>query len=857
MAKRFHMEFPTLQGVTWAWEVHDNVFGGASTEVDGNFEGLGYEMSGDGDDIFSPVVGRLATVDMVIPDATVESFVDDIAGAREGRFQLVVKRNGAIDFVGYIIPQQVSYPDAYYPYHITLTAVDGLARLRSKDYKQTNGSPHPAGRVPVVEHIFNCLSLLGNDLAGITYPTNRLRTNVNWFDVEMVTTDCPIEQAEIEHDRFKSKDRAGLDKFWSAYDVLLNICTLFGARFYYAAGSWWFMQPMEYENTTQKLWNFDITGAALTPTTGVDFDKTIDFVAAWKQRGGDFGFLKPVFRVISNYHHQTKTNRAQGLFFSFGNEGPYQLIGPVSVDASDKVKIRAKLTLRSRTTYIGPMPSGYVWPIHRYFFNVTVQCDGLTPEYLKRTLTSPDFYTNTPGDIEWTTLGGSVIEVAGGTVVVYSNGQDVFSYLEFTSPTLDTDQDGSPIFLGVELDRIEDVDGNILTNTGVGLAFTWGVENPLVEVLDESADSVFQNDTLQFKVNDTASGNYFTIEKDTFFGDGPNILSLSSITVNGVPTSSWKIGGTGTGYDINELLIREVLNFRNTPADMYTGVYIKGDIDFYSRIISDDRAWIPIRMTYSAFYDLWGGDWVAIARAPVTIETTPPVGVDDNPFIPDTKTPSIYIPPPDLPTPPLPLPPGPTLPPPDGLVVNFANLNTLQGATLNGTQGAADINATTPNQITVNAQTVKWAKKGETFYLINPYTGRHELLTIHTSYEPGDTFIKVVEDVVDDYPNGAWLVPSHATQLQLRGWSYYERDVTTPDFWAIPLTSGTLPSPSVYDAATLRERVEVYRGALRLFYDPNGGSPNNWEDTFGLKPSTNEIEFYSAVRGETCYVVVR
>lgn len=835
MAKRFYIDFSTIQGEDWTVEVHDTNFVGTAIEVDGDFEGLRIEYAGE-QDVFSPIVPSTATFRMIVPSAghDTETFLTDLAGAKEGRFHLVIKRDAAVYWLGYIVNDQVSIPDKFYPFHASLTAIDGIARMKHREYKEIFGAPY-TGRETILEHFYNVITHIGlMGLSGVTMPTIRFRSNVNWFDAAMVTTTDPLAQADIDHVRFQSKDKQGFAVYWTVYEVLEAICRQFGGRFFFAEGSYWFFQTLEYENSTQTVHTYNSSGALIAKTTGVSFDKTIDFVSAWKRSGGNWTFLPPLLRVINNYYHLTNVNRAKGLFFNAANPGPETLIGTLAVDAVDTTRIRAQFNIRTRTTDIGAPPT-LAFPYHRYYFDITIKIgSGVgTTHYLFRELGGNIYAPTYDEDATWEATV-EAYEAYSGLVSKYDNGADRIHPVEFTTPYLGIWANQKEIELTIILNRIEDEQGTTWTNTGSNFFFEWDLDDPFVEVLGEGSQSVYATDVLKFKVNDTSGANTQEEEFDTYFGDGPLILSLSSLQVGGVNTSLWKVSGTGTGYDINKLIAKEILELRNKPLEIYQGTFIKDDIHLFSRIVSDGKSWIPLRLSYSAFYDLWEGDFAKIAKAPTTINVDDPEPFDPNndPFVPHDG--GVKFPSAPVSTDPF---------TPLGAVNSI--FNSIAPATLDGTQLKADINTPTPNEVTINPVSYVFAKAGDTFKIINPATFQSEIITIAANYVPGATTLQFTEDVIFDYPSGSFLVPQASVVMTNSGGVVVQKQGNyTGDTWTI--TAGTLPNPASVSESEIDRRVKVWRSGLRV--------PYNTADGFVIDYAANRIDFQLKVRGETLFL---
>jgi len=90
-----------------------------------------------------------------------EFFRDDVFEGDEERFIVKVYRAGVIQFIGWILADQCSYEDAYYPYVFNIEAVDGLYKLSSVQYRASNEK-------------FNYYTITVDDFATLSYTTTFL-----------------------------------------------------------------------------------------------------------------------------------------------------------------------------------------------------------------------------------------------------------------------------------------------------------------------------------------------------------------------------------------------------------------------------------------------------------------------------------------------------------------------------------------------------------------------------------------------------------------------------------------------------------------------------------------------------------
>jgi hypothetical protein len=171
-------------------------------------------------------------------------------------------------------------------------------------------------------------------------------------------------------------------------------------------------------------------------------------------------------------------------------------------------------------------------------------------------------------------------------------------------------------------------------------------------------------------------------------------------------------------------------------------------------------------------------------------------------------------------------------------------------STNNVTSLTADKVASTNPTLTITPVDYQAFKKGDKVVVLHPGTGQFQELTVTNTYTINSTSLALTGTLGFDLPAGSLVKLAKKTEMQVRGFSHYQRGFTG-EFWTIPTTVGTLPNPVTVGADEIRRRVKVFRNGVRLVYDAN-----NFPECFGIKPATNEIEFYYKVRGETVFLEV-
>lgn len=820
MPKQFYIDFTTLRGKDVTVEIHSNSFFGTATEITGDSAGIYFDYEGDGS-IECPIITRSATFNMLIESGN-ETWMNNVAGASEGNYFLVVYFDTALEFVGYIVPDQSRIPDRGFPFHFSIYAVDGISRLKTLDYVDfTTGNAY-SGRETIIQHLLNITEHI--DLDGVvTMPSVWLRSNCTWFDKNMASGEDLIAEVSIDHERFIESDEEGNTTYWSVYDVLEAICTQFLVRFFFAGGRYWFMQLPGYDNDEQNIRDYDNTGTIITTNINVNLDEAIDYSDVndgKKLSGGNWTALRGVSKAKVTYNHLTNNNRAFGLNFT-GQGTTYTLPGTLAVDANDTTKIRVILPIRIKSE-----SGGGPLPYHRFYFSMTLQ---IGTKYLKRSVAGT-YYQPEPEEATWQATSNT-FDFYGPPSAPQVAGQWIQVEVDHTTPYLTTDMDGANIQLKIEIDRIEDPDGNILVS-GTNIYPTWSIK-PIIRVENEGSESIFNNDQLLFTSSLSSAKANNVKELETYFGDGPNVLSYSRLKVGAADTADWQITPGGTKYNLNQLLARELVKMLIAPAKVYQGVHIKEDINIFNRITDLGDAYLPVRLRYSSYYDRWEGDFVKVAIAP-----------DD----PNDDGPT---------------PVGPGLPTAGNPVTgngagfeNKSNIIGIIGATLSPTGLSQTVNSTTfnaasPKTIPVTPINKVWVKQGDVIYITDPVTGVQNTFTVSADYEPNATTITVTGTMSQDFPAGAPLNIDPTTTFD-KGWTYLVEDFTGTEI-NVPSTTGLLPNPNNLSEGEVRRLVKVIRSTGTYIY--TGSTQKQYG--FNIVPEHNRIVLHFKARDEFVLVEVK
>ena len=250
MGVRLRSVYYTEKGNPAVLQLWDSSYSGATTE----FKCQALQISWRGDDArerFSPLIGSEMRISMIVDTSTLETFIEDLVGAEEGRFTvsfgILDGLTPRIAWNGYITTDNVSIEDTTMElgYAVEIRAVDGIGRLKEIDYN--NAGTAYTGKETFVEHALNCLNKLDFVTDLYTGTAKLLICVANWHENSWTyaSTINPLSRSRVSHGAFYYRDTKGNNVYSSCYDVLEKICTAWGARMFFSGNAFWLVQVNE------------------------------------------------------------------------------------------------------------------------------------------------------------------------------------------------------------------------------------------------------------------------------------------------------------------------------------------------------------------------------------------------------------------------------------------------------------------------------------------------------------------------------------------------------------------------------------------------------------------------------------
>lgn len=447
MAVRYGDTFKNLISteVTWGVELHDS----AGTPVGGfdiaGTEGVIITQEGPNREPEPGIYTTQATVNLLVADAQVEFYLEDLLEKPRDRFHMVITRNGLFFWAGRFATQNIVFTDASYPYVSTIVAHDGLASLKNIDYSN-NGTRYTGD-----DTVFNIIQKIMEKIDTLDYYSGIFLSYVaNWVNNEMdaatVDTANPLTLMRLDQGIFAEKD----GDFKNCFDVLELIVKACGFHMTHAGAHFQLFQLNQVADPPYRRFYYNSAFSLMSTDNNVDINRTIstdysNFKAP--HGGGNVWTVVEALKEVDTILEVGAGNLAEDLEWRNGDEG-YKDVGVMLIEDGIKWSVRVDIYFSSVTTILAAFTNANETTPHRYYWKVYVRFipqDGgdtkilshlfqtaspnyfLAPEaftsYLQFFTINGDVHridASHPGIWQWEDLVGGGIEAVGEHSVSYA-----------------------------------------------------------------------------------------------------------------------------------------------------------------------------------------------------------------------------------------------------------------------------------------------------------------------------------------------------------------------------------------------------------------------------------------------------
>jgi hypothetical protein len=638
MGLRLYSEFHSSTDKLFKIEIHDTSFSGTAEAFTVASDGFTLNYSGETDDIVSPIIGSNCTISAYNNSDAFDTFINALKGYQEERFYVRIYAEAAsiedglvmsyydtelppdnglvLYWAGVIMQDLVTVEDTHKPYVFSITAVDGIGHLSNKEYTNVNNTT-------LEEFIESAVNAIGVDAL---YASDDLyyATSVNIWDTQH-TYNASTDVTTLTRFSalvYSEKQEDGTVTYSNYLEILKELCTAFGARFYQREGVYYFEQYIERTDTSRNVSAYYKDGTKAFTSTVSD-DVTLDGTTGGGARlaGNQFNFLPALKKVQVGYNQERSNNLLANRLTYTGATGR-QGLGFVVDDNNGKIQVTGLLIWQlTHNGNAGSIALGFWRPVWRLELRIEDAANLGTFYYLKREFnpSGGQLY----GATTWTTTP-SYYEVDAGTTRNEASGAYISNGFSLVTPPLPVDGEAQ---LDVNYYQVYDAFNNTVKTVPVYFDETNQVKEVTATYLNDNGASsevtVYSATNTDTKINsnlildlgELRVSDSLGLQGSFYVYDGSNWVS----------STQWRRGNTGSYTSLLKLLTNEVLSLHKKPIERYSGTIV-GPYPFGVRYSFDSAFWLPMQGSYNANMDEWSSEWFKVQKDLSNITIDSPVG---------------------------------------------------------------------------------------------------------------------------------------------------------------------------------------------------------------------------------------
>jgi hypothetical protein len=616
MGVRFRSNFySTLNDIQYKVEIWDSTYSGSIVPMTTEGEGFEITYQQQGDERFSPVKGSECSIYATITDGAngtlLQNWINGSMNAtQEDLYHIAIYKGSSLHWFGVILPDLNTRMDQSRPYSYKITATDGLARMKDKEFTQGVDSfyYHAISRKTFIETIFELLTY--TPLYTHTSEDNMFSTCVGWYEHNMPAKADIVDPLDYSEVRWNTWTKLGENKELkglSYYDVLVSVCEGWGMRVMLSEGLYRFTQVNSYEDDAivkYERYYSRSTGGFNGVSTFIGqpveiTNNTFPYVAA----GNQWSWYAPLKFVYLRYPFLNKNMLDEGESMdarTFTEPYKYTQVLRAGIIGSTNTSLNLSLGLRIRGLI-------YNGPSFQVLIRIRLALTGTSNIYLEKDA------LRSIGTETWSTTSTDVWEhlyyINAGTPIDLST-------IIINTPLLPIGTYNTNSFY-VEVAEIRTVAGVLLTPGGnynvtrikgqTSLIYNTSSTDANEQYFEYiGGNSASPINSYDLKLNDSLLG-------EPYDPSNPGQLFTSNGTTFTQSTGQWKYEGTGAALNFNLMRVREVLAGQTIPVRKYQGQIIWGDLQAHNSIEYDGFRYILNGATFKAQSDTWEGEWYQVS----------------------------------------------------------------------------------------------------------------------------------------------------------------------------------------------------------------------------------------------------
>jgi len=603
MGTRFSARFRShLTGKNCLIEFIDSTYGGLVTELDLlNGPPVTLEYLDSTDERYVGLKGSRLSVNLMLENdakgiALETWLLGVVSQEKEDQFQMAIYVESNLFWIGNVSQDQNVFKNRSKPYPFTITAVDGIARLKDLpfDFALTDSD------ATFSDLIWEILKKTPAYFASTQ--SNLFSICAAWYEDQMQTVTgatCPLRFSKVRNFSLSQTDKNDVRTPLTYYEALEAICQAWNLRVMFSNGLYKFIQVNNnaddgftyheriYSRTTGNYVTNNVL-PAIVP---------IDAVNAFAAGGdGQWSFFPPIKRITLKYPFvranmlNTNTNLPYtqtlrpNIVGGVGKRLEYQDYIRIGLVAQTvHVIVRVKLKIGGNYLKKGLVSNTLTWTTDsadrfETIYTLTPNIQGSV--YVPVAFQTPDIPTGVHSANEF--------EVDVPTVVIVSTGSGV-------TPTIKVREGGNTSLIYAASS----------SSTGTG-------SDDFYEYIGQNSNAVINSEDINLP--------------DAIFGEAldpsyPGNIEVWTGATWVLSTAQWKFRKTGTGYDFNEIRLIDILAGQTKPVRRFQTAFIGSNILPCSRISYGGFVYILNGAKYDFKNERWDGEWFAVSYARATYES--------------------------------------------------------------------------------------------------------------------------------------------------------------------------------------------------------------------------------------------
>ena len=641
----------------------------------------------DNDNRFTGLIPSEVSFDILVTEDGEQAVVNDIRGSVYGGFDMSIWKSSddvtyELYWAGLLLNDISPEQDISRPTRVKLTAVCGLAPLKDIDFNVDTGYSTPSSfqTLTYFQNIFNNQIGLQDYYWGVS--DDYILTSVDWTTDTMTSVEYrdPLVASRFNFMAYVDVDEEnGTKKFKSSFELLDNICKVFGMRCFLSDGKWHLIQVNNYDNwkapnTHYYRIYYKNSGTTIAASGSTSYTTTEG--TNIKRYGGSFDFL-PIFRSVETFYNHLKTYDIP--FFNYVNDYP-------ASTSAEFQTVSTELPIwngfrQSNQIYVNPAPPAtQVYSINNssgdtlrvslgtvgaatnsalyfsrdfayYPYPTIIFTPDIAEDVKKMKIyfyarfelegASDTYYYPLANELvlDWSTTPVFTISAVTEALQIADSFPFYSQFLtNITAQTTQIPVDGDlylSIYARVYYDTVQyqSVGTEITESTTIiDPTYLYIFSPPQFFADDQQGIRYLLDNELSIKKffrafnqeggSTIQNGVKFEIP-ELFIGTGPTSGAVGRIETFNYTTSSWETDGmndtwkaynTGTGKEITQLLVEEVIKGQASGARVFNGSLklTSGELNYFEGIEIDGTAFIPYQVSYNANEDTWSGEWYGI-----------------------------------------------------------------------------------------------------------------------------------------------------------------------------------------------------------------------------------------------------